>query len=50
MWIGVPRARALFDRLEATPPCGAVIVRLRGWPEIDDHLRDLEAQGSSSEH
>lgn len=48
VWVGVPRARALFDRLEADPPRDAVIVRLRGWSAIERYLRDLEAQRSSS--
>lgn len=34
-WQGVPRARRLFDELEARPPHADVrVVRLRGWTEI----------------
>lgn len=50
VWIGVPRARALFDRLEADPPAGAVVVRLRGWPAIDHHLRELEEPPPPTAH
>ncbi len=38
-WTNVPRARALFDRLEAEPPHPDVrVIRLRGWPEVDAFL------------
>ena len=34
-WQNVPRVRTLFDQLEADPPAGARVVRLRGWREIN---------------
>ncbi len=40
-WENVPRARALFDRLEADPPGPHVrVVRLRGWREVRRFLDD----------
>jgi serine/threonine-protein kinase len=39
VWIGIPRVRALYDRLEADPPSGAVVVRLRGWAEIEEYVQ-----------
>lgn len=38
-WDNVPRARALFDGLEANPPTvGVRIVRLQGWSDVDRFL------------
>jgi hypothetical protein len=34
-WQGVPRARALFDRVEQEHGDRADVVRLRGWREVD---------------
>jgi hypothetical protein len=34
-WQNVPRARRLFDELEAGSGAGVRVVRLRGWPAID---------------
>ena len=40
-WTNVPRARALFDELEASPPNQQTrIIRLRGWPAVNDFLSD----------
>ena len=39
-WDNVPRARVLFDELEAAPTRRATLVRLRGWPEIDRFLAE----------
>ena len=43
-WQNVPRARDLFDRLEADPPHdGLDVVRLRGWREIDAWFASVTA-------
>jgi adenylate kinase family enzyme len=39
-WENIPRARALFDEVEAEwPPHGVDVVRLRGWRQVDRWLR-----------
>ena len=41
-WRGVPRARRLFDELEAHPPHpGVQVVRLRGWGEVEAWFASL---------
>lgn len=43
-WESIPRARFLFDQLEARQPVlEAAIVRLRGWGEIDHFLAEAKA-------
>ena len=40
-WTNIPRARALFDEVEAHPPHpGVTVVRLRGWTEVDAFVRE----------
>jgi hypothetical protein len=46
-WENIPRVRRLFDQLEAHPPPGAVVIRLRGWREIDAFLRSMQETGSA---
>lgn len=41
-WENIPRVRRLFDDLEAHPPDGATVIRLRGWRQIDAFVRSLE--------
>lgn len=43
-WANIPRARALFDDLEANPPHEDLdVVRLRGWAEVDAFLAGVAA-------
>jgi adenylate kinase family enzyme len=46
-WENIPRVRRLFDQLEAHPPPGAVVIRLRGWHQIDAFLRSMQEAGSA---
>ena len=44
-WENIPRVRRLFNELEAHPPPGTVVVRLRGWRQIDAFLRSMQKAG-----
>ena len=44
-WENIPRVRRLFDELEAHPPPGTVVIRLRGWRQIDAFLRSMQKAG-----
>lgn len=47
VWEGIPRSRAMFDRIAEDPPGHAVVVvRLRGWPQIDAYLRASAPAGA----